>query len=448
MVTDKVSIKGIKNINDLDIDFEFTDSNIILITGKNGAGKTTLVKAFHLLNDPEIFAKSSGEDVLGSGSSVSFSLEGLERFGFFYNKKLNGFDTRDKLPSNQFIASELPIPYGSRFERFKNIAQNDSEIRANIASNKYFVPHDLIKFLSDVYGSNKFDKLMAVNIQKKDFYFILKDNDYYVREDHFSSGEFFLIQLFTLIKSSARLIIIDELDVALDATAQVNLYAAIKPILHANNSRLIAISHSLALMQTVDDGCLYYLDNSSETASLDQRSFGYIKSVHFGFRGFDRYIITEDSVLAGFIEYLIRRYAMECYYRHITIGVGGFNQVELLVEKNDSEQIFAQSSDILCVVDGDVINHIRYGGPTKIISSNIDDLEVYIYTNRDKLFNGLEHPHHRESDNKKKASKNYWKWLTTSANKSTEELYKIIDDSENQKTKKLQDQIANFLKKQ
>lgn len=447
MAADKVSIRGIKNINDLDMKFEFPDSNIIVITGKNGIGKTTIVKTFHLLSDPNIFAKSSGEDALGSDSIVSFSLEEIAPFGFFYNETLNAFDTKDVLPRENTIVSELPIPYGSRFQRFANVAKFDSELKTNIASNNYSSATDLIKFLSNVYVSDKFHKLSATTIQRTEFYFILKDNDYYVREDHFSSGEFFLIQLFRLINSSAKLILIDELDVALDAVAQVNLYSAIKPILLKNNSKLIVISHSLAFMQTVDDGGLYYLENSSGTVSLEQRSFGYIKSDLFGFRGFDRYILTEDKTLEGFIEYLIRYYAMECHYRHVTIGVGGVNQLELLVKKNDSEQIFAHYNNVLCVVDGDVIQQIltSYSGQTKIVSSNIEDLEFYVYTNRERLLPCVERPRSQESSCLKRASKTYWKKLTTDYGMSTDEIYKLIVESEENTIMQLKNEIAKFL---
>ncbi|WP_459873577.1 ATP-dependent nuclease [Endothiovibrio diazotrophicus] len=450
MAIDKVSIRGIKNINDLDMEFEFPDSNIIVITGKNGIGKTTIIKAFHLISDPDIFAKSSGEDALGSNSIVSFSLEGIAPFGFYYNETLNAFDTKDVLPQENTIVSELPIPYGSRFQQFAKIANFDSELKANIASSNYCSATDLIDFLSNVYSSRKFDKLSATTIQKTEFYFILKNNDYYVREDHLSSGEFFLIQLFRIINSGAKLILIDELDVALDAVAQVNLYSAIKPILHKKKSRLIIISHSLAFMETVDDGGLYYLEDSSETVSLEQRSFGYIKSDLFGFRGFDRYILTEDDTLEGFIEYLIRHYAMECHYRHITIGVGGFTQLERLIKKNDSEQIFAHHSNVMCIVDGDVFQKISesYRGPTKITSSNIQDLELYIYKNRDHLLPDIARPSYQESYKEKKASKAYWKWLTIDNDISTDELYKCIVESKNEEIMQLKNKIASFLAKQ
>ncbi len=436
MATDEVSIRGVKNINDLDIKFEFPDSNIIVITGKNGIGKTTIIKAFHLLSDPTIFAKSSGEDVLGIDSLVSFSLDCITPFGFFYNKTAKAFDTKGALPNENTIASELPIPYGARFQRFANVAKFDSEIKTNIASNNYSRATDLITFLSNVYVSDRFQDLSVTKIKRKEFYFILKGNDYYIREDHFSSGEFFLIQLFRLINSGAKLILVDELDVALDAVAQVNLYSVIKPILSKNNSRLIVVSHSLAFMQTVDGGGLYYLENSSGTVSLEQRSFG-----------FDRYILTEDETLEGFIEYLIKYHAMECHYRHVTIGVGGVNQLELLVKKNDSEQIFAHHNNVLCVVDADVIEQIlaSYSGQTRILSSNIEDLELYVYTNRERLLPGIGSPSWRESGNPKRASKTYWKRLIADYGMSTDEIYKFIVESEEEKIIKISKEIAKFL---
>jgi len=117
--------------------------------------------------------------------------------------------------------------------------------------------------------------------------------------------------------------LVDELDVALDAAAQVRLYAAIKKLLKQYQTRLIVISHSLAFMSTVDDGSLYYLEENKGQVTLEQRSFGYIKSDLYGFKGFDRYILTEDPVLEGFIEFIIRRYSITAYYQHKTIGVGG-----------------------------------------------------------------------------------------------------------------------------
>lgn len=449
MTIDRISIQNIKNISKLDIDFKFPNSNIIVITGKNGVGKTTIIKSFNLLADPNIFAKSSGENALNVNSQVSFSINGIQSFSFCYNEKLSALDSKDILPHKNAIVSELPIPYGARFQQFSKIARFDSELKINIASTDYEEASELINFLSQVYSSCKFSDLKSTNINKNIFYFILKDKDYYIREDHFSSGEFFLIQLYRLITSGAQLILIDELDVALDAEAQVNLFAAFKPILQENNSRLIVVSHSLAFMNTVDEGGLYYLEKNSNIVSLESRSFGYIKSDLFGFKGYERYILTEDEVLEGFIEYIIKYFSVYCYYEHIIIGVAGVNQLQGIVEKNDSENIFTDSSKVLCIVDGDVFSGLlsSYTGSTRIICSPVEDLEKYIYSNRNSLLPEVDLPTYRESRNTKRASKTYWKWLIKDKGISKNYLYQIIVESEKESAKLLLEEVQAFLKK-
>lgn len=448
MTIDKISIRNVKNISKLDIEFEFPDSNVIVITGKNGVGKTTIIKSFNLLDDPNIFAKSSGENALNVNSQVSFSINGIQRFAFYYNEKLRALDSKDVLPHENAIASELPIPYGARFQQFSKIAGFDSDIKTNIASTDYEEASELINFLSQVYSSSKFSDLKSTKIKKNTFYFILKDSDYYIREDHFSSGEFFLIQLYRLITSGAQLILIDELDVALDAAVQVNLFAAIKPALQANNSRLIVVSHSLAFMNTVDEGGLYYLEENSGIVSLESRSFGYIKSDLFGFKGFDRYILTEDEVLEGFIEFIIKYFSVYCYYQYITIGVAGVYQLQRIVEKNDREQIFTDSSKVLCIVDGDVFPNLlrAYTGPTRIISSPVEDLEMYIYLNRNTLLPAVDLPTYKESNTPKRASKTYWKWLTKDKDISKNHLYQLIVESEQERARQLLEEVQTFLK--
>lgn len=449
MITDKITIKNVKSVKELDVDFKFSDSGIIIITGKNGAGKTTIIKSFNLSNDPALFTKLSGEDAISKASHVSLSLSGFKPFSFFYNEKLDALDSKDELPDINSIIAELPIPYGRRFEHFSKIAAFDSEIKFNIASSNYQDATELIEFLSHIYSSSKFSNLKSTKIKNNTFYFILKENDYYLREDHFSSGEYFLIQLFRLITSNAKLVLIDELDVALDAVAQGNLYSAIKSILSRYEKRLIVISHSMAFMSTASDGELYYLEDNFGVMTLQPRSFGYVKSDLFGFKGFDRYILTEDAILEGFIEYVIKRFLLSVYYQHITIALNGDNQLKSILEKNDSNQIFTSSEKIRCIVDGDVFEKITnsYSGPTKIIPSPVVDIEAFIYSNRNTLLPDIEPPQGKQSEDIKKASKTYWKWLIKHKNINPNRLYGLVADNNPTKTTILMNEIKNFLDK-
>lgn len=449
MCSDKVTLRNIKNISSLSVEFTYPESNILVITGKNGTGKTSLVKAFHLITDPSIFEKTAGLNAIRQDSEISFDIDGFKPFVFQFNKKLKVIDTKDALPTIGEVVAELPIPYGMRFKRFALISSYDGEIRSNIASTQYILADELIEFLSSIYSTDKFKELNSVKAGKYHFYFLLGEQDYYIREDHLSSGEFFLIQFFRLITSGAKLVVIDEFDVALDAATQVKLYAVIKPLLKRYNTRLIVISHSLAFIQTVDDGGLYFLEENSGEITLEQRSFGYVKSALYGFEGYDRYILTEDPVLEGFIEYIINKFSITPYYQYKIIGVAGWNQLKLIIEKNDTDKIFTDSSNVRGIVDGDAYPQLSqsYRGPTRILSLFVEDIEKFIFLNREGLLPEIELPPYQESEIIKKASKCYWKYLTNDKGMMRNDLYQLVIDSQNEKAEILVREIKDFLEK-
>lgn len=79
------------------------------------------------------------------------------------------------------------------------------------------------------------------------------------------------------------------------------------------------------------------------------------------------------------------------------------------------------------------------------MSSNIEDLEFYVYTNRERLLPCVERPRSQESSCLKRASKTYWKKLTTDYGMSTDEIYKLIVESEENTIMQLKNEIAKFL---
>ena len=444
MSVDKISIENIKDISHLEIAFEYPESNIIVVTGKNGLGKTSIVKSFKLITDPNIFDKSSGPNTVRENSRICFKIGGYSSFSFTFNKKINSLDCKDKLPSPCSIISELSIPFGARFQQFSLISNYDAEIRANIAASEYARADELIDFLSEVYSSNKFNELKVTRVKKNEFYFLLKDDDYYIREDHLSSGEFFLVQIFRLITSEAGLVIIDELDIALDASAQANLYNAMKSLLEKYNTRVITISHSLAFMGTIDDGGLYYLEKQDGSSSLERRSFGYIKSDLYGFRGKERYIITEDKVLVGFLNFLISE-NIKTFFEYEIVPVGGQPQIDTLASKIDSDRIFGEPDRLAVFIDKDIKDQIKYAGESKVLVSPVDDIELFVWQNKERLLPDVTVNEFKPAINDKKTAKTYWKKLINSGQKKEKELYCLVAENNDKETKRLIDQLEKFL---
>merc|ERR1711879_883483 len=176
-----------------------------------------------------------------------------------------------------------------------------------------------------IYGENRFEKLKQVEIKKTTYYFILKDeaDRYYIREDYFSSGEYFVVNLFKQIQQGKKLIVIDEIDISLDASAQVNLVKVLREYCEQYETNIVFTTHSLALMKTLQDDELYYME-TFQKQGIDQisvmaRSYNFVKSVMYGFTGFDRYILTEDKCLANYIEYIITTSGQNLFFQHQVI---------------------------------------------------------------------------------------------------------------------------------
>lgn len=442
----KIVLERIKNISRLEVDFVFPDSNIIVCAGKNGVGKTSIVQALHMASNPRVFEEMSNASAVGPDSAIAVSIEGCPSYRFEYSKKLNALDSKDLLPGEGQIVAELPVPFGQRFRHFAKVATHDAALKSNIASGKYKKADDLAKFLTSVYPAKNFDEVMVTVAGGTEYYFVILGGDYYIREDHFSSGEFFLIQLYRLVTSGAKLVAIDELDIALDASAQVNLYDAVQPLLRSYSTRLIAISHSLAFLSTADENGLYYLEVLSGEVQLEQRSFGYIKSDMYGFVGYDRYIITEDKVLEQFVQYVIDAYSVEPYYQYRVIGLGGVGQIKLILEKNDSEPIFSTAENILCIVDGDAEGEMKkYKGPARVAIAPVLDIELFIYQNRESLLSSVPLPSYEESSKDKKASKAYWGYLVADLDIPENRLFGLVVAENRAKSGELANNIRNFL---
>lgn len=444
MVRDRISIKKVKGIDSLSLDLDYPESRVIAITGKNGAGKTTLVKSFGLAFNPQIIQESSGLNAINSQSKITFDLDQFDPFTFEYNPKVKALDTKDRIPSEGQIVAELPIPYGNRFKHFSLVSAHDAELRANIASSQFESAHELIEFLNLVYSTDRYSSLLVSKVKKNKFYFFLRNESYYLREDHLSSGEFFLIQIFRLISSGASIILIDELDVALDATAQVNLYSAIKPLLEKYQSRLIVVTHSLAFMETVEEGGLYYLERHEKHITLEKRSFGYIKSDLYGFRGKDRFILTEDKVLGAFIKYLIKKY-INYFYEFEIVEVGGHPQVSSIAQKNDDCQIFGSPDKLLIVVDRDIIGELRYDGKSTVCCSPVDDIELYLWSKREELLPDVRLEEFQRAKKDKDTAKTFCKKVIASGQKTADELFQLVCEHNSSETENLVGALSSHL---
>jgi len=349
-----IRIQHVQHIVDMSIDLDMNDNKLTCIVGKNGVGKTTLIKAFRNLSNADTFIRTSGSGIFSAESRICYDV-GESHVEFEYDAALGTINFRGSISREikSLLEVELPMPYGDRFHFYQSVSDADSEIRRQIILEQYSRPDELIEFLSDIYSSDKFQNLVECRAKGRSYYSILLADNKYVREDYLSSGEYFLVSLYRSIRSQARLIVVDEIDLSLDAAAQVHLLRKLRVFCKNYGCNVLFTTHSLAMMRTLAEDELFYMDRQDNMVVLYAASYSYIKTLLFGFLGWDRYILTEDAVLKSLLEELIRRHCPQLFYQYKIIFVGGGSQVSGLLKRNEKEGFLSGEDNVIAVLDGD-----------------------------------------------------------------------------------------------
>lgn len=454
-----ITIANIQHIKNQMVELNLSDNKLSCITGKNSVGKTTLVRAIRNLAINSTFQETAAPYIFNRDSSITYSIDSLdEDIKFSYSKFINGIDSKQNIPEEikSKIKVELPIPHGERFHHFRRLADIDEELRAKIAIGDFTPSDELISFLERIYGDDRFKELKQVEIKNTKYYFILKDNTerFYIREDYFSSGEYFVVNLFKQIQEGKKLIVIDEIDISLDARAQVNLVGALRECCQLFKTNVVFTTHSLALMKTLKDDELLYMEkelhNGNELTLLKHRSYNFIKSVMFGFNGFDKYILTEDDCLSSYIKFLIDSTGNDLFYKYQIIHIGGASQVVDLMNRNTESKFLSEKKNVLAVLDGDQRGKGYLNGVDNIVFLPFVNIECELY-NRYKtgelVVEGIEEIKNKSHSDR---AKNFYKQITRK-NFNSEPImsilsvYKYLHSLDPTNVKKFQEQLINFL---
>lgn len=386
----EILLTEIQHIKKAKFSFDVEGSGLLCIAGKNGTGKTTLVKAIRNITNADTFKRTSSESIFTSSSSIIYDIDGT-KITFEYDPALKSLNCREQIPASlrTGIAVELPIPHGERFNFFQKISNADLDIRKSIVLGEYISPQGLMEFLQAIYQTSKYKNLVEISIRGARYYCELLDGGRYLREDYFSSGEYFLISLYKRIEQGCKLIVIDEIDISLDAAAQVRLVERLRDFGKRHGVVFVFTTHSLAMMRTLDPSELLYMDHDEEgVATITNVSYNYVKSILYGFRGWDKYILTEDDVLHDFIEYLIWRYCGDFFYTYKIIFIGGGTNTTDLLKRNSSENFFGDEESVIAILDGDQ-RHLRHSKGKNTCCIPVDSVEKALLL--DALSGGLQH---------------------------------------------------------
>ncbi|MBV5320493.1 MAG: hypothetical protein JZU62_02300 [Sulfuricurvum sp.] len=373
----KVEITNVQHIKNFPFELDLSENKLKAIAGKNGVGKTLLFKAIQNLITSNTFANTSNKHIFHTSSQIIYTINQDNNYIFNYNPLVETLDFKGSIEETiqKNINVELPIPFGERFKQFQRLSEIDQDIRRGIISHQFNKPTELIELLNFIYDTNRFDNLVELELRKKKYYAIVLPDNYYIREDYLSSGEYFIISIYKLIQSRCKLIAIDEIDISLDAMAQVRLIEKLRTMASQYEINLLFTTHSLGLMKTLQSDELYYMELDNGMCTLENKSYNYIKSLLYGFVDYDKYFLVEDDVLKEFIEYILRE--EKIFAKYIILPIGGADNVVKLMERNHIKQIFSQSENVISVLDGDVKE--AHFGKNNILFLPYESIEKDLY---------------------------------------------------------------------
>lgn len=438
-------INNVQHVKRLEAVFNLNDCRVTCIAGKNGCGKTTLIRAIQNIRTSDIFRRTASPYIFDESSQIKYFF--YEKvYVYEYNKKLKHIDTRHIVPKKlkDLIYVEMPIPHGMRFSRFSNLANIDEELRKKIALKEYESPIFLQRFLYNVYRNSKFDGLREVWVRGERYYFLLKENGLYIREDYFSSGEYFLINLYRLINQNKKLIAIDELDISLDAEAQVRLVGELRRFCQEYRLNIVFTTHSLPLMKTLNRSELYYMECNDGESVIRERPYNFIKSVLFGFVGWDKYLLVEDKMTERYIEFLLEKSGGRHFFKHKIIFVGGASQVVSLMGRNAVEGFLSEERNVIAVLDGDMSEKesFRERANTFFLPfSNVENEALDRYESGGMV---LPEPVVVAGKNKNRG-KNFYKQLLKRKLMTEAEVFEVVTNHHQEQIEGLLRNLSNFL---
>jgi ABC-type cobalamin/Fe3+-siderophores transport system ATPase subunit len=345
------------------------------LVGRNGAGKTTLVRALKNLSNADTFVRTATPYAFSASSRIVYDFDGT-KVTFSYDGGIRSLNCHEPIPPKlrNLVAAELPMPHGARFNSFRSASEADLDIRKTIALGTYGCPEELIAFLNAVYESTRYSMMAEVNVKGKSYYALVREDGTYIREDYLSSGEHFLINLYRTMKGPAKLLVIDEIDISLDAAAQANLPAWLRGFCAQYDCKILFTTHSLALMRQLEMDELFYMEDVDGQIFISPTSYSYAIARLFGFVGYDRYILTEDKMLVAFIQHLVEKYCPNTLLRYKVIPIGGGSVVAGFIERNETEEFLASPDKVISILDADQKKE-KYAGHAKIHTIPLDSVE-------------------------------------------------------------------------
>ncbi|MGD9807209.1 MAG: ATP-dependent endonuclease [Deferribacterales bacterium] len=364
-----VEINNIKSVEKLTVKLPLK-KGLYAITGLNGSGKSTLISCASCA----FFNRNNAlDDYFGfpnSDSRISFSYNGFSKNYYVKDNMEWGAKKDDGFNLKGFYEGSLI--YGNRFrnanvETLRKLSGID-ESKLNVYNE--FIRENLGRILQDdpefyevIYRVHK--RYVTEELGLKGEIFCYKKNNIIINQFHMSTGENLLISILNSLHKriergadtlEPKLILLDEIELALHPSALLRLLSFIESIAEEYNFVVYFSTHSIELISSIRPENIYYLerfhDNSMKV--INPCYPAYATRDLYVHAGFDYVILAEDELAKDLIDNLLDRNKLRSSKLVHVLPCGGYTNVITLAYDVTRNKILSHMSNIIIILDADV----------------------------------------------------------------------------------------------
>lgn len=393
-----VKIEKFKNIDLIELKLPM-EAGLYALTGVNGIGKSTIMTVISKVIRKSAFDVFQPQDY-SADSKITISYNNISNVWM-----RRGHSWRCNVKENISLKGfyEGSIIHGMRFSD----ANYDTLLKAEKVKDFFLTKAD--SFVADnlsyiIHGNNDYyrdlkrikNRQLAQMQEFKGIPYFIDGKNGKVNQFCMSTGENMLISLLHMLNvviarnekpDKVRLILIDEIELALHPVAINRLVDFLQKLSKEYNLAIYFSSHSIELIRKILPSHIFHLQKEDGKISVVNPCYpSYATRDIYQHSGYDHLILVEDVLAKYIIESIIDN---ESLYRSKLINimpVGGWKNVLRMQDELCRSNILGVGTKIISILDGDVECDFHRDFTTKGIYTNlivnflpIQSLEKYLY---------------------------------------------------------------------
>ena len=372
----RVEFENLRGISHCDVDIPL-EPDVYAITGINGIGKSTLMMAISpIVRSKREFTPakrnfSSFRNIdFNENTYIKYTIGEKYEIWKPQNDNWKITDTNGHILIFGFQEGSI-----TRGTRFWNTTSRSLKKIANVdISDLLHADEFIIKHLSRILkgDENHYKELYRIDLSlagnKYGYdgvpYFIVNGKELITQFD-MSTGECLIINLLHLLhnllrknfpSSVPKLILIDEIELALHPSAINRLVIFMRELAHDHNLAVYFATHSIEIIRNLNPDNLFYLvaANNHSIKCKTPCYPAYVTRDIYMADGYDAIILVEDDLAKNIVIKVVKDIELATNQIIQVLPVGGYSNTLELHNNLLEEKVLVNRTKVLSIIDGDV----------------------------------------------------------------------------------------------